>query len=183
MMMSPTSEVTMPPKAAPMMTPTARSTTLPFIANSRNSFSIADTSICPDEKSPADLVDQPGMHHGIADHFARWRRHRHQWQAHFFFQPSQQLQAMLGSSEARLLEDSVVQRHQPVLNFQSRGVVALQHGGHQLGAQLRRHIADNRDATISARRHIGQRRHVLAGKLHKIRPNSMALLRNAGKSG
>src|SRR5215204_1462374 len=40
MMMSPTSEVTIAPKAAPMMTPTARSTTLPFIANSRNSFSI-----------------------------------------------------------------------------------------------------------------------------------------------
>jgi len=40
MMMSPTSEVTMPPKATPMMTPTARSTTLPFKANSRNSLSI-----------------------------------------------------------------------------------------------------------------------------------------------
>src|SRR5204862_4443595 len=40
MMMSPTSEVTMAPNAAPMTTPTARSTTLPFIANSRNSLSI-----------------------------------------------------------------------------------------------------------------------------------------------
>jgi hypothetical protein len=40
MMMSPTREVTIPPKAAPIMTPTARSTTLPFIANSRNSLSI-----------------------------------------------------------------------------------------------------------------------------------------------
>jgi hypothetical protein len=44
MITSPTSELTMAPKAAPMMTPTARSTTLPFIANSLNSFSI--------EKSP-----------------------------------------------------------------------------------------------------------------------------------
>ncbi len=45
MMTSPTSELTMAPKAAPpMMTPTARSTTLPFIANSLNSFSMAKSS-------------------------------------------------------------------------------------------------------------------------------------------
>src|SRR4051812_42409398 len=36
--MSLTSEATILPNAAPMMTPTARSTTLPFIANSRNSL-------------------------------------------------------------------------------------------------------------------------------------------------
>src|SRR5258708_16287452 len=36
-----TNEVTMLPKAAPMMTPIARSTTLPRRANSRNSFHIA----------------------------------------------------------------------------------------------------------------------------------------------
>src|SRR4051794_14757703 len=37
MMMSPTSDVTMAPNAAPMMTPTARSITLPRIANFLNS--------------------------------------------------------------------------------------------------------------------------------------------------
>src|SRR4029077_18981165 len=40
MMMSPTSELTIPPKAAPMITPTAKSTTLPRMANSLNSLSI-----------------------------------------------------------------------------------------------------------------------------------------------
>src|ERR1700761_1911879 len=40
MMTSATSDETMAPKAAPMMTPTARSTTLPFMAKSRNSWSI-----------------------------------------------------------------------------------------------------------------------------------------------
>src|SRR5690349_18655985 len=38
MMISPTSDVTIFPKAAPMTTPTARSTTLPRIAKSRNSL-------------------------------------------------------------------------------------------------------------------------------------------------
>src|SRR5258706_1307550 len=39
MMMSATNDETILPKAAPMITPTARSTTLPLTANSRNSFS------------------------------------------------------------------------------------------------------------------------------------------------
>ena len=38
MMTSATSESTILPKAAPMITPTARSITLPLTANSRNSF-------------------------------------------------------------------------------------------------------------------------------------------------
>src|SRR6202007_2264981 len=63
MMMSPTSEVTMAPKAAPMMTPTARSTTLPFIANSWNSFSMATSPLLArDERS----VDKAGMAHRVA---------------------------------------------------------------------------------------------------------------------
>lgn len=40
MMMSFTMDVTMAPKAAPMMTATARSSTLPFITKSLKSFSI-----------------------------------------------------------------------------------------------------------------------------------------------
>src|SRR2546425_6414399 len=44
MMTSLTSELTIAPKAAPMITPTARSTALPLIANSRNSFSMRSTA-------------------------------------------------------------------------------------------------------------------------------------------
>src|SRR6201747_2726958 len=110
MMMSPTSEVTMPPKAAPMMTPTARSTTLPFIANSRNSLSICSpfSSTSPTGRFMVarflveSSVDQSGVHHGVADYLAGRRRHRHQRQAHFFVQPPQQLEAMLGAGKARL---------------------------------------------------------------------------------
>src|SRR5438067_2603573 len=46
MMRSATSEDTIFPKAVPMITPTARSTTLPLIANSRNSFSQLTGSSC-----------------------------------------------------------------------------------------------------------------------------------------
>src|SRR6267154_68239 len=97
MMMSPTSEVTMPPKAAPMMTPTARSSTLPFIANSRNYFSMGFSYFRRRSRALSASVDQAGMNQGVADHLAGWRRHIDQRQAHFFFQPSQQLEAMLGS--------------------------------------------------------------------------------------
>src|SRR5438552_5523455 len=44
MMMSLTSESTILPKAPPMITPTAKSTTLPLTANSRNSF--ANDTLC-----------------------------------------------------------------------------------------------------------------------------------------
>src|SRR3981189_3228576 len=128
MMMSPTSEVTMAPKAAPMMTPTARSTTLPFIANSRNSFSMVDflfRSSGRRQPRARGSVDQAGMDHGVADHLAGWRRHIHQRQAHLFVQPPQQLEAMLGACEPRLLEDGIMQRRQPVLNLQSGRVLAL----------------------------------------------------------
>src|SRR5262249_21361622 len=43
--MSFTSESTTLPNAAPITTPTARSTTLPFIANSRNSFSMVPSLV------------------------------------------------------------------------------------------------------------------------------------------
>src|SRR5438094_5212721 len=125
MMTSPTSEVTMAPKAAPMMTPTARSTTLPFIANSRNSFSTLRPSSRGSDETRAGLVDQARMHHRVADHLAGWRRHVHQRQAHFFFEPPQQLEAMLGSREAGLPEDGIMQRRQAVLDLQSGSVVTL----------------------------------------------------------
>ena len=61
------------------------------------------------------------MHHGVADYLAGRRRHVHQREAHFFFQPPQQLEPVLGAGQARLLEDGIMQRRQPVLNFQSGG--------------------------------------------------------------
>src|SRR5579872_103289 len=75
-MMSPTSDCTMPLKAAPMITPTARSMTLPRSANFLNS-----SSIYPPRQAaryggycgrirPADgartLIDQARMHHRLA---------------------------------------------------------------------------------------------------------------------
>src|SRR5580700_5394412 len=94
MMTSPTSEVTMAPKAAPMMTPTARSTTLPFIANSRNSFSTLKTFVRSPGKeaaiSPQDSVDQAGMHHGAAHGDAGGLGHRHHRQTQLLLQLAEQ---------------------------------------------------------------------------------------------
>src|SRR6201999_61653 len=84
MMISPTSEFTMAPKAAPMMTPTARSTTLPFIANSRNSLSISSPPLLSipsgynvSARPGPSSVDQAGMHHGATHGYSRRFRHRH----------------------------------------------------------------------------------------------------------
>src|SRR3954470_6957955 len=79
MITSPTSELTIAPKAAPMMTPTARSTTLPFTANSRNSLSIrVPLSSTLMNGSPAGgSVDQAGVHHGAAYGNARRLGDRH----------------------------------------------------------------------------------------------------------
>src|SRR6187397_1702231 len=49
---SPTSDCTIPLKAAPMITPTARSATLPRMANSLNSFSIAPLLLVPAPETP-----------------------------------------------------------------------------------------------------------------------------------
>jgi hypothetical protein len=53
---SPTSESTILPNAAPMMTPTARSMTLPFTANSRNSRSMP---IAVPPRTGASMQDAP----------------------------------------------------------------------------------------------------------------------------
>ncbi len=60
MTMSATSELTMAPKAAPMITPTARSTTLPLTANSRNSLntlasSARDKAVGPERPAAQNL--------------------------------------------------------------------------------------------------------------------------------
>src|SRR4029077_9903908 len=90
-MISLTSEATIAPNAAPMMTPTARSTTLPRIANFLNSSSMIRPSVAIGllRRHPkrtaiktskvTGLVDQSGVHHGFAHGdlclFAR-RHHR-----------------------------------------------------------------------------------------------------------
>src|ERR1700733_12082596 len=87
MMMSPTSELTIAPKAAPMITPTARSTTLPRIANFLNSSSM-ESPIAPSPAPPRcagegkkSSVDQAGVDHGLSNRGLRLFRRRHHWQA------------------------------------------------------------------------------------------------------
>src|SRR5437879_6370953 len=98
MMTSPTSEVTIAPKAAPMMTPTARSTTFPFIANSRNSFSTLEAfprSQGEECAGPANSIDQAGMHHGAAHGDARRLGYRHHRQAQLLVHLAKQRQRVL----------------------------------------------------------------------------------------
>src|SRR5207247_965379 len=124
MMMSPTSEVTMAPKAAPMMMPTARSTTLPFIANSRNSFSIrkpfSSTWLAGPFVTAASkgLVDQAGMHHGAAHRHARRLRHRHHRQTQRLVHLAEQRQRVFHRRWIRLDEQIVMQRHQLVVQLE-----------------------------------------------------------------
>src|SRR4051812_4054706 len=114
MMRSDTIELTIAPKAAPMITPTARSTTLPFSANFLNS-SIMNVR-------PA-LVDDSRMNHCLVDDFARRLSHRHQGRAHLFINAAQQLEAMLGACNAWLHENCIMQRHEPILNPERRCIV------------------------------------------------------------
>src|ERR1700757_3309567 len=86
MMMSLTIEVTMLPNAAPMMTPTARSTTLPFMAKSRNSFSMGSSSSAALHGS----VDQAGMDHGAAHRDAGGLGRRHHRQPQPFLDLAEQ---------------------------------------------------------------------------------------------
>src|SRR3954452_19944314 len=132
MTMSTTAEFTIDPKAAPMMTPTARSMTLPLIANSRNSFSMTPRvfnprvawSFDPDVRcNAADRdanggdgplarsVDQARMHHGVPDHLPGWLSDRHQRQPPLLLDPSEQLEAVLGTGQTRLFENRIVERH------------------------------------------------------------------------
>src|ERR1700744_4750257 len=110
MMTSPTSDDTMAPKAAPMITPTARSTTLPFMAKSRNSFSIGVPLQFPIniEKS----VDQPRMHHGVANRHARRLGDRHHRRPQLLLHLAEQRQRILGRRRVAFDEKIGVQRHQ-----------------------------------------------------------------------
>src|SRR5258707_15233796 len=120
MMMSTTSDVTMPPNAAPMMTPTARSTTLPFIANSRNSLSIRSPFSSASRTgrlmtaTSRRLVDQARMHDGAAPRHACRLRPRHHRQPQLLLQLAEQRQRVFHRRRIGLDEEIGVQRHQLV---------------------------------------------------------------------
>src|SRR5262245_18043283 len=81
---SPTSEFTIPEKAAPMITPTAKSTTLPRSANFLNSSNMtvhlaAHGSL--GRRSPT-LVDQTCMDHRLPHGGLCFLAGRHHWQPH-----------------------------------------------------------------------------------------------------
>src|SRR5258705_4233914 len=84
MITSPTSEATILPKAPPITTPTARSTTLPFIANSLNSEARLMTGFLP--SAP---VRAPAGRQRLADALTRAQTHSRTCLGHaaatFFF--------------------------------------------------------------------------------------------------
>src|SRR5215475_12535761 len=151
MMMSPTSEVTMAPNAAPMMTPTARSTTLPFIANSRNSFSTihlhsshkqqAQYSVTSDgvSKRP-NSVDQAGMHHRAANRGPRGFGDRNHGKPQLLVDLAEQRQRVFYRRGIGFDEQIHVQRHQLVVNLQGRRHIALLPGRMKFRTQPRRDI-------------------------------------------
>src|SRR3954454_15263136 len=110
MMISPTSELTMPPKAAPMMTPTARSTTFPFIANSRNSLSMrspfsSDSRTGRLTSAASKIsVDQAGMDHGATHGDAGGVLHRNHRQPQLLVHLAEQRHRVLDRRRARLNE-------------------------------------------------------------------------------
>src|SRR5471032_1957701 len=127
MMTSPTSEVTMPPNAAPMMTPTARSTTLAFIANSRNSLSICSpfcSSLTGLEPFEA-LINEARVNHGAAHRRPRRLGDRHHRQAQLLVDLAEQRQRVFHRRRIGLDEEIGVQRHQFVVQLESGGEIAL----------------------------------------------------------
>src|SRR5713226_1582548 len=179
MMMSPTSELTMPPNATPMMTPTARSTTLPFIANSINSFSIcspfSSTSLTTAGPSKP-LVDEARMHHGAAHRQPRRLGDRHHRQAQLFFDLAKQRQGVFHRRRIGLDEEIGVQRHQLVVQLERGGEIAPLPGHVKFRAQPGRDIGRNRDAAVAAMRHVAEYGGVLARQLVEILAQRGALL-------
>src|SRR5664279_1638957 len=117
MMMSQTSDDTMAPKAAPMITPTARSTTLPRSANFLNSSSMG---------LPVRLVDQPGMHHGVAHDRLRLVGQRHHRQPHGIGALAKHRERIFGRRRIGFDEQMLMQRHQLVLQLERSRVVAFE---------------------------------------------------------
>src|ERR1700758_636823 len=137
MIMSPTSELTMAPKATPMMTPTARSTTFPFIANSRNSFSMAAVLLAGRRWQRS--IDQAGTHHGAADGGAGRLGHRHHRQPQLLLHLAEQRHRIFDRRRIALDEEVHVKRHQLVVQLERRRRIALLPGHMKLRAEPRRH--------------------------------------------
>src|SRR5437764_12053224 len=186
MMTSPTSELTIAPKAAPMMTPTARSTTLPFIANSWNSFSTLEPSLRSRGEECALFVNsiaQAGMDRRAAHGNPRRLRNRHHRQAQLLFQFAKQRQRVLDRRGIAFDEEIGVEGHQLVVQLQRGGEIALLPGDMKFGAQPRRDIGGHRDAAVTAMRHVAEHGGVLARQLVEILAQSGTLLRYPHHAG
>src|SRR5580704_5272680 len=107
----------MAPKAAPMMMPTARSTTFPRKANFLNSSSTVASSpenaavrarIPALSRSPAPearpLIDETGVHHGGADLGAGLLRNQHHRQPHRLGALAEQRKRIFGRRRIGLQE-------------------------------------------------------------------------------
>src|SRR5208282_1422921 len=167
MMTSPTSELTMLPNAAPMITPTARSMTLPRMANFLKSSSIANPpGMCRSSITRASrvksfrrlagrndsgcfpphfpfrrsLIDQARMHHGVSNRRLRLVRQCHHGQSHRVGAFAEYRKRVFGGRRVGLDEQVLMQRHQLVLQLERSGIVAAQAGALELGAQPRRHV-------------------------------------------
>src|ERR1700693_2883818 len=116
----------MPPKAAPMMTPTARSTTLPRNANFLNSSSISPPRCRRRSFLKNALVDQSGVHHGGADRGAGRRGDRNHGQTYGLVALAENRQRVFRRRRVGLEKQGLVQRHQLVLEPERAGIVALQ---------------------------------------------------------
>src|SRR5262245_16294103 len=128
MMMSATSDDTIAPNAAPMITPIARSTTLPRSANFLKSSSMAGpprlgANVKP---RPARSVHQPGMHHGIVYGGLGLVLQRDQRQTHGVRASAEQRQRILGGRGIGLDKQRDVERHQLVLHAERGRIVAAQ---------------------------------------------------------
>src|SRR6185437_1424513 len=177
MTMSPTSAVTMAPKAAPMITPTARSTTLPRSANFLKSSSMGrlPTWLPPQARM---LIDQPGMHHGLAHGGLGLLAGRHHRQPHRIGALADQRHRILDRRRTGFDEQVDVQRRELVLQPERGLEIALQAGALEFGAQSRRHVRRHRNTAMTAMRHEAERCDVLAGKLVEILADAGALLRH-----
>src|SRR3974390_2618433 len=150
MMMSPTSEFTMAPKAAPMITPIARSTTLPRIANFLKSSNTRPSRCCGS-------VDQAGMPHRVAYLALRSLRERHHRQPNRLLALAEHRQRVLGRGRIGFDEQVLMQRHQLVLQLQGAGVIPLQAGVLEFRAKPWRNVGSHRDAAVAAMRHEAER--------------------------
>src|SRR6185503_18096287 len=144
-MMSPTSELTMPVKAAPIMTPTARSTTLPRRANFLNSCNMTfnrSVGALPVPGGPKDAasVEQAGVHHRLAHRGLRLLACRHHRQPHRIGALADQRHRVLDRRRAGLDEQVDVQRGELVLQLEGGGEITLEARALEFRAQARRHV-------------------------------------------